>query len=157
MNPRCLTSAATGRGVTTARFLSRLWPAPITRGVRRRVSLMQRDMDLVRKILVKIAEHSSAQAPRVLEIEGHLHEEIVYHCALLIDAGFLEGSVVTDRGALVEPAIDRLTWDGHEFLDAAREPTRWEEAKAKLAKIDGASFTVLLELLKDMARRQLGL
>lgn len=114
-------------------------------------------MDLVRQILLTISDHPSAQAPRVLEIEGHSLEEITYHCALLIEAGFLEGSIVLDRGALVEPAIDRLTWNGHEFLDAARDPARWKRAQAKLAKIGGATVPIWLELLKYLASEELGL
>ena len=118
---------------------------------------MQRNLDLVRDILAEIAEHPSADAPRQIKIEGHSDEQIAYHCALMIDAGLLEGAIVTDRGVPTEASISRLTWIGHEFLDAAREPSRWQEAKTSIAKIGGASFSVLFDVLKELAKKKLGL
>lgn len=41
-----------------------------------------------------------------------------------------------------EAIPQNLTWCGHEFLDAAREPTRWEEAKEILHKAGGGSINI---------------
>ena len=57
--------------------------------------------------------------------------------------------------------IDWLTWKGHEFLDAARDPSTWETAKAKLKSagkdLHSVSVGVLTRLLTDIIRRSLEL
>lgn len=50
--------------------------------------------------------------------------------------------------------IKRLTWEGHEFLDAARNDTTWRKAKDKFLKPAGAwTFSLLLEFLKAEAKK----
>ncbi len=72
----------------------------------------------------------------------------------LIKATFLE----SDQAGVEAVIVHRLTWDGHEFLDAARNDTIWQEAKELFLKkalgLSVESFKmVLLGLIKD----QLGL
>jgi len=46
-----------------------------------------------------------------------------------------------------------LTWDGHEFLDAARNPSLWERAKCTaLKQTGGLSLEVLKSVLIDLAK-----
>jgi hypothetical protein len=111
---------------------------------------MKRDMDLIRHILLrKEAEE---------EIEGD-QEAIVYHIALLKDAGFVDAEIIEGgSGFPVGAAILRLTWQGHEFLDASRDNKVWHAVKEKALK-PGMSWTIstLFELLKQEAARQFGL
>ncbi len=120
---------------------------------------MKRDMDLVRQILLKIEEHEHGRAPTELVIEGHTDEEVGYHVHLMGQAGLLKVADVTDMGSASPEAIPiGMMWAGHDFLDAAREPSLWEKAKQKLgAGFASVSFDVLKELLVALARGQLGL
>lgn len=86
---------------------------------------MQRDMDLVRKILMSVADNPSGWASSNLKIEGYTDEEVGYHSLIMIEAGLVAGQDVTIMGSSPEGLITRLTWQGHEFLEAAQEPTRW--------------------------------
>jgi hypothetical protein len=69
----------------------------------------------------------------------------------LIQAHFIEGNDVLpdDVGYL------RLTWDGHDFLDATKDSKIWKMAKEHVIK-PGASwtFSLLLEWLKHQARER---
>ncbi|MGO8839441.1 MAG: DUF2513 domain-containing protein [Limisphaerales bacterium] len=49
----------------------------------------------------------------------------------------------------------RLTWAGHDFLDAARNDTIWNKAKDEFLK-PGISwtFSILFEWLKQEARQR---
>ena len=47
------------------------------------------------------------------------------HEAELLEAFYTE----MVSGAQVVDAVRKLTWQGHEFLDAARNETIWKEAK----------------------------
>jgi hypothetical protein len=87
-------------------------------------------------------------------------EQLAYHVQLLIDAGLVEGTVHygASRGRRIPDAfhIQRLTWTGHDFLDAARNDTVWHTAKEKILK-PGVSWTfeLLKETLKALAKQQL--
>ena len=90
---------------------------------------MKRDMDLVREILLQL-ENSNAQplGPAEIAIEGRTNTEVSYHIELLHEAGLLEARNWSSHSGHDWRAI-RLTWWGHEFLDAARSDTIWREAK----------------------------
>jgi hypothetical protein len=53
--------------------------------------------------------------------------------------------------------ITNLTWKGHDFLDAARSDTVWNATKGPLAKVGAWTFGLVLEVLKEEAKRQIGL
>ena len=112
---------------------------------------MKRDMDLVRKILFTIEAEPSGFAPR-LSIDGYGDEQVGFHVVLMDEAGLVKAVDVTGDGDTSPMAIpSRITWRGYEFLDAAREPARWEQAKGVMAKVGGASFQVLVSVLTQLA------
>ena len=53
--------------------------------------------------------------------------------------------------------IEGLSWKGHDFLDAARSDTVWNATKGRLAKAGAWTFSLVLEVLKEEAKRQIGL
>jgi YD repeat-containing protein len=120
---------------------------------------MKRDMDLVRKILLAFDENRSGFAPRPLTIDGYTDEEVGYHVLLMDEAGLLVGKEVTSSSGSKSPSAIpiRMTWDGHDFLDAARDAGRWSKATAA---VGSAAFDVLKfalgALAKDQATKLIG-
>jgi hypothetical protein len=113
--------------------------------------LMQRNMDLVRMILVRLESNPSGWAPKDLGITIFLPEQISYHVHIMMQEGLLEGSDVTPwHGAGSETFPVRLTWKGHEFLDLARDQERWNRAKAIITKLGGAPISVWMKVLLDL-------
>lgn len=119
---------------------------------------MKRDMDLVRRILFKVEEQPSGYAPSKLEIERYTREQVGYHAYIMKEAGLVE-AVDTSSWDTHSPQADiiRLTWQGHEFLDAARDDTVWEKAKSTIKKVGGATLQIWIALLTDMLRKRIGL
>lgn len=123
---------------------------------------MKRDMDLIRKILFACEAHEGGHAPRPMRIDGYDNEVVGFHILLMGEAGLLR---VTDKpihGNHSPIAIPlRLTWEGYEFLDAAREQTTWEKAKGAIGTASGVGFeiakSVLVEFAKQKAKAVLGL
>jgi len=79
--------------------------------------------------------------------------------ALCIEAGLVHGIIRKDQ--MSEPAdfvASRLTWQGHEFLDAARNETVWKKAQEHIKK-SGVEVTIsiLQDLLKELIRQALGM
>lgn len=114
---------------------------------------MKRNMDLIREILL---QKEADKTPMVLpDCSGQ--EEFAYHVALLKEAGFVEAIIRPDRLGMPKAAqVLRLTWAGHDFLDAARNDTVWNMAKEKIIE-SGKSWTIsmLTEVLKALAKQEL--
>ena len=80
---------------------------------------MHRDMDLIREILLKIEELPYDGGFRPIEIEGRASYEIAYHVMILAEARLIEAQNVTTHDG-IDWRPKRLTYAGHEFLDAAK-------------------------------------
>lgn len=91
---------------------------------------MKRDWDLVREILLK-HEDGSVQERQWLadgSIEGYSCVEVWHHVKIMQQADLVEATRLGISGVIVWIPTD-LTWKGHDFLEAARNPTRWERVK----------------------------
>jgi len=108
---------------------------------------MKRDPELIRKMLLAVEALPKGFAPK-LDLEGHTPEQVGYHAYLLIEAGYAKGAILTHMASpSPEARITSLTWKGHDFLEAARDPGRWEQAM-KIVKEKGGGAT--LDVLKDL-------
>ena len=120
---------------------------------------MKRDMDLARKIMLELEESPDAigRTPLRLDLEGHTKEEIGYHVMLLQEAGLLEAMSQHHSGPDgFNWFPKRLTWDGHEFLDASREEGRWEKAKKVVKeRTGGLAYGMLRMLLQEWGKEAL--
>jgi len=118
---------------------------------------MKRDMDLIRKILLYIEENIYPHNPGEVKIEGSSQYEVAYHLKLLDDAGLIFANDVSDSSG-PDFIVLGLTWQGHEFIEAARDNKRWEKAKTTiLKKVGSLSFSLLNEFLVKLMTSQLGL
>jgi hypothetical protein len=91
------------------------------------------------------------------KIEGHSETEISYHIALLDDAGLLHG---TDRSAIgvFRWSAGALTWEGHEFVESARDEKAWKEALAIAEKAGtGTVFELVKKALATVLAKRAGL
>ncbi len=110
---------------------------------------MQRNMDLVRMILVRMESNSSGRPPPDLGIKGFSPEEIRYHAHIMMQEGLIDA--VNDMASPGPAAVPiSLTWKGHEFLDLARDQDRWNQAKVVIAKVGAAPISVWLKVLTDL-------
>ena len=117
---------------------------------------MKRDMDLCRKILLDTEAAPFAPATEV-EAEGFSHQEVSFHIMLLQEAGLLKGVDFTAVNGEHNWCVERLTWEGYEFLDAARDNKRWAKAKDVMTKVGGLSLPVLVQLLTSYLKAELNL
>ena len=73
-----------------------------------------------------------------------------WHVRIMSDAGLIRAVQLVSTG---EALVERLPWDGHEFLDSARDDARWEAAKKTVTDKTGAlEFDVLKALLSQLVR-----
>jgi len=120
---------------------------------------MKRDPELFRNILKKIEGNPACNIISNLQIEEHSSEEVMEHVELLLDANFIKGRVISDSSGKPQTyLIQRMTWDGQEFLATAKNDTAWNSALS-LAKEKGLalSVTVMSALLTEASKRAFGL
>ena len=119
--------------------------------------IMKRDFTLIREILKDMESAGPLQQFEGFHYEGRTDAEVNEHIELLLEAGLLKGEVkrMRDRAIVL---VSRLTWNGHDFLDAMKDESLWQKAQASILKpIGGVAFDVLLEWLKWQAKKRLGM
>lgn len=115
---------------------------------------MKRDMDLVRKILLLVAESKNGWDMQA--ISEYPEDVVSYHIKIMLEADLLAAiNASTTQGDVYLDC--RLTWWGNDFLDAALEDTRWNEAKKVIQKVGGASIQVWTSVLTKITLDSLGL
>jgi hypothetical protein len=106
----------------------------------------KRDMDLVRTILLELEKRPFHTAYTRLEIEGYDDETLLYHVMIMAQAGLIEARKASDTNWQVQ----WLTWEGQDFLDAARDESRWQKATAVITQVGGLTFDVLKSTLSGL-------
>lgn len=127
-----------------------------------RIYGMKRDMDLVRLMLLRtesIGVDEGAAAGYHAQCEKYPEPVRAHHIAIMKEAGLIIGEAINNSaGILTRGFIVRLTWQGHDFIDAARDDTIWKKVTEKVMK-PAASFTfgILIQALKYEIKSRLGL
>ena len=115
---------------------------------------MKLDKDLVRDILLALESDEDAFGWKELSFDDHTQVEIAYHVCILAEGGIL---TAMDSGNLnvYDWRAQRLTYNGHEFLDTIRDDEVWKLTKdtAKKAGVGGLKF--LFEVAKSYAKQKL--
>lgn len=114
---------------------------------------MKRDLDLCREILLYIEEYGKPSEALEIDFKDYSDEEISYNLDLLSEAGYMELTTGSAEDKLV---WGRISWDGHEYLAAIKDDKTWNKAKEHIkSKIGSASFSVLLQVLNEFAKRSI--
>jgi hypothetical protein len=122
---------------------------------------MKRDLDLVRGILLWMEAQAEGRNVNTWDfnIPGWTKREIGYHAYLMHQAGLIiaaDATFTEDDAPNWTPSM--ITWDGYEFLAAARDKGLWEKAKSNIIGPAAAvSFALLLEWLKEEGKKRLGI
>jgi Hypothetical protein (DUF2513) len=111
---------------------------------------MKRDWDTIRELLTKLEECTlPTDMLQLSTFPADRAAEISYHMELLIEAGLVDGKILRILGGgPYDFFANRLTWNGHEFLDAIRSDTIWQKTK-KVFVSKGVSMT--FDLVKSVA------
>src|SRR3984893_16550321 len=114
---------------------------------------MQRDMDLIRELLLKLEALPMPHGGVVnitpdaeeIAVPGYDFDQIDYHLTQILKSGFVDEG---GSSPLIGIGFHCLTPAGHDFLDSVRDPKTW--AKTKKAAAGAGGFTI--DLLKDLAK-----
>jgi len=99
---------------------------------------MKRDMDLIRRMALAVADLPHDQTLRYLD--GVDWQDFSLHATWMQEAGLIDADFIQSTDASPVGEIYRLTWEGCEFVDAVRDDTLWNKAKERVLK-PASSFT----------------
>jgi hypothetical protein len=121
---------------------------------------MKRELGLVRELLLRLealpmgmygAETITPDDPRIA-VDGSTDEDLAYHLSLLQERGLIE---VPDSQPMIGIVFTRLTWEGHDFLDAVRDPEIWKKTKQGADAVGSFSFELVKDLAKGFIKKQI--
>ncbi|MEX2181325.1 MAG: DUF2513 domain-containing protein [Gemmatimonadaceae bacterium] len=104
---------------------------------------MKLDYGLVREILLAM-EAAPANTYPELQLEDREDDDVFEHAELLMEAGLIEGKAHhggMGEARVVAVHLERLTWDGHQFLANAKNETLWRKATGIVVE-KGGSVTI---------------
>ena len=138
---------------------------------------MNRDMDLVRSLLLELESYPFLPDQTTLEeidvkplaeklgvSDDHIH----HHLRLMYQAGFIEAWVF--RGKLgvsqsTKRQVDHdyiffvtpksITWKGYEYLETVRDPELWKKTKEGAKKIGSFGFDTIMDLAKGLIKEKI--
>jgi hypothetical protein len=121
---------------------------------------MKRDLGLLRELLLKLealpmemygAETIQPDDPRIA-VEGHSEEDVAYHLGLLQERGLIE---VSEAQPMLGITFTRLSWEGHDYLDAVRDPKIWKKTKEVTDEVGSWTFELVKEFAKALIKNEL--
>ena len=112
---------------------------------------MKRDMDLVRSIMLRVADSDEPISIHELVDVEHDKQLVGYHVSIMKEAGLVRGSIMSaDDDPYYSCLISSLTWEGNDFLDAIRNETVWGKTKSAISKTVGSAT---FEMVKSVAAK----
>lgn len=120
---------------------------------------MKRDLELLREIVARAEAAEIGDVVRSDGFPGRRGQDVAAHMLLLKEAGLVDAAFTHVRGFPVPPVgeVYRLTHQGHDFLDAARDEDVWERLRTELARGRHLPLSVVFKLLLTYSEQQLGL
>lgn len=118
---------------------------------------MKRDMGLMRLLLLKLEEldedgqsiyHYTSDD---IQIDGYTWPQVNYHYELADEAGLVD---MGGSGVMNGILFRRLTWSGHDFVDAVRDEDIWNKTKEGALAAGGFSFDLVKDLAKGFIRKK---
>jgi hypothetical protein len=121
---------------------------------------LKRDLDLIRAMMLSLESkdeldgQSSLHAPAHELFAGFGKSESVltYHLLLIIDEGWLLGRYIEVAGEFI---IERLTADGHDFIDVTRQPSIWDQAKSAMEAGRSETLRFAWDISKKIAQKEI--
>lgn len=111
-------------------------------------------MDLVRDILFLLEKKSDPEDwVKPEDFEGYLPDEVGYHIKLMHEAGLIEAVDASSMSNPIAWIATHPTWEGHDFLEAARNEGIWKKAKSIISEKGGSmTFDILKQLLTQLVK-----
>jgi hypothetical protein len=121
---------------------------------------MKLNTDLIRDLLIYFEKTLPEIEPVVFAeniiLPGYTSNQIIYHVGLLLDNAYIKGEE-SNTLTSVDYTIYRLTYDGHEFLEAIKSDTVWNSFQEKAREMGIQAIKTALPIIANILAKQHGL
>jgi hypothetical protein len=112
---------------------------------------MERDRELVKHVLLRVEARDHGEPN--FSIPGYDDKTVSCHVAILKEAGLIDAIVHKSMDGTLEGIPIRMTWEGHEWLDLARNNRTWKNTRRLVKEKTGSvSFEIMKAILTKMAK-----
>ena len=112
---------------------------------------MKRDMELVRRILLDIADGKVKDRFSKQNAED---QKYIYHLRIMKQAGLVVFNEDEDMTETINIDGLELTWSGNDYLDAISNDNVWNKTKEHIKQKGLGLGDLTFDVLKDLAIRQ---
>jgi len=120
---------------------------------------MERNWDTIREMLIAAEALEPKTTLGLSNFSEDRADEISYHAELLEEAGLVHASI--SKAISSGPTqfhLYRLTWPGHELLDAIRNESIWNKTKSTISTKGGSmTFELIKSVAIELAKTAMGL
>jgi len=121
---------------------------------------MRIDFDVVRQILITLEAMPANQQPQLFSLSGVDENIALEHLEIMSKRGLVVaslGTVATGPRRIYTAYVTGLTWEGHEFLENARNEEVWSKTKEIVKEKGGSvSFEIFTGLMTAVAMKLFG-
>ena len=124
---------------------------------------MKLDHDCVRDVLIWVEEnvqigHPVYTSDMIPKLEDKWSEpELIYCVIQLNEAGLIDGAASIQGEVVSLNQLNKLTWEGHKYLDNIRDDSVWKETKTTVAsKVGSASLSIFSAVAAKVIENRLG-
>jgi hypothetical protein len=123
------------------------------------VNSLKLDIELIRKLMLEIESNDDDFKYEPIQALGYDESQIDYHLQQLIEAKLVIGEVHHFLGTRTPSIIiEKLSWEGHKFLETARNEPVWKEAMNTVKEKGGSvGIGILTQVLTSVAKQHFGL
>lgn len=120
---------------------------------------MERNWDTIRESLLAVEALEPDTALTLSDFDSSRSYDISYHIELLEEAGLIHASISKTLGSgPTQFHVYRLTWQGHELLDAIRNDTIWNKTKTSITEKSGSmTFDLIKTVAAELAKSAMNL
>ena len=124
---------------------------------------MQRDLDKIRNIMLYLEENlipgkeiSSSDIPYYEENNDNDYLVLTEHIRQLVEINFIEEHNIRLSGLTIY-YIKRITSDGHDFIQAIKNESVWNQTKDMAKKAGGGTIPIMVEFAKEYIKSRFSL
>lgn len=117
---------------------------------------MRLNHDCVRQVLLDIEANlqlekmsfSDIVTPNTISTYGI--DNVIYSLIQLSDAQYIDASIEAVKCPIPLIRVEKITWEGHKFLDNVRDPQVWSKTKKVLKRIESTSITLVSNIASQV-------
>lgn len=127
---------------------------------------MKLNYDCVRDVLLALEEsitidveddgdysYNSLLSNEIIQLDRlskYSKKDIIYSVLKLIEAGYLNGDIYNEGDGLISFCVNDIKYKGHEFLQAIKSDTVWEDVKKITIKIGSISLPIISSIASNV-------